>query len=397
MFRTRRYRPLVVALLITLALLAFTAAVPAAGAAAPSAAAPWTCAIYVDGDNNLEKYWDQYSLAGLLDVPSSPGVNVVAMVDRFSTSGTELVEIDGGVRRVVATYPEKNFGDGGTLAWFIQTVSELYPSTHLAVTLWDHGNGWRYIAKDDTSDGDRITMDEMGQALTDGGAWIDILAFDACNMGDVAVAYEAALTGTVGIMVASEESIPYNGFPYGRMLTPVAQDPSRTPAQVAADLVAGWKTYYETLTWAKGAHLAAVDVTRIGAAVPDLQSWSARLAAGLPAYRKAYANALGRSWTPWATRYEDLGDLCGQLDASASITDATLKALSRTVRADLAAALIAQDTAPKSATATGLAIWWAQKNTWTAFQADFKAQVSFAQPAPLGVDWWAFLDAYNGK
>jgi len=389
MFGTRYARLTVVALLAALALLAF------ASAASAASAVQWTHAVYVAGDNDLEKYWDQYSLAGLLDVPASPEVNLVAMVDRLSTDGTELIEIDGGVQSVVATYPEKDFGDGDTLAWFIETVRERYPSTYLCVTLWDHGFGWRYVAKDQTSGGDHITMDEMGQALTDAGARIDILAFDACNMGDVAVAYEAARTGKVGIMVASEESVPFDGFPYDEMLTPVAEDPSRTPVQVATDMVAGWAAYYDALTSANGVHLAAVDIARIGLAASDMRAWSARLAARLPAYAKAYSKALGRSWSPWATRYEDFGDVCRQLIADASITDATLRALTRTVLADLEAALIAQDTAPKTARATGLTLWWASKNTWTAAQEDFRTQVSFAQPAPVGMDWWAFLRAYN--
>jgi hypothetical protein len=360
MFRTRHARLSVVALLAALALLAFASA---ASAASP---AQWTVAVYVAGDNDLEKYWDQYSLTGLLDVPANPDVNLVVMVDRLSTDGTELIEIDGGVQRVVAMYPEKDFGEGATLEWFIETVRARYPSTYLCVTLWDHGFGWRYVAKDQTSGGDHITMDEMGQALTDAGARIDILAFDACNMGDVAVAYEAARTGKVGIMVASEESVPFDGFPYDEMLTPVAKDPSRTPVQVATDMVAGWAAYYDSLTSANGVHLAAVDIARIGLAASDMRAWSARLEAGLPAYAKAYSKAL-------------------------------LRALTRTVLADLEAALIAQDTAPKTARATGLTLWWASKNTWTAAQEDFRTQVSFAQPAPVGMDWWAFLRAYNKK
>lgn len=421
MVRDRHARPrrsisgvvLLVVVALCAAAISVCAAAPTAASASPQTAGPavrasavsasfastaqWTIAVYCDADNDLEKYWDQYSLPGLLGVPESAGVNVIAMVDRLSTSGTELVEIGDGAQTVVAAYPESNYGDGDTLQWFIETVSELYPSTHLAVIMWDHGSGWRYIARDQTSGGDRITMDELGRALADAGVQVDILAFDACNMADVAVAYEAALSGRVGIMVGSEESVPYNGFPYKEMLTPVTQDPSRTPYQVATDLVAGWKTYYETLKWAKSAHLSAVDLAGIREAAPDLRSWSAALRAGLPLYKKAFTGAASASWTPWATRYEDLGDLCMQLNARAAIADPAIKALSATVAADLQAALIAQDTAAKSAHATGLTIWWGVKNTWTAFQADFAAQVSFAQSAPPGVGWWAFLDAYSAR
>ncbi len=389
--------------IILLVVLALAALWVAAVAASPALAAPskarsagtqWTFAVYCDGDNNLERYWEQYSLPWLLEVPASPGLRVVAMRDRLSTTGTELIEIAGGAQTVVATYPEKDFGDGATFRWFIQTVHALYPSTHLAVTMWDHGYGWRYICKDDTSGGDAITMDELQAAITGAGVPIDILAFDACNMGDIDVAYEAAGTGLVSFMVASEESIIANGYPYDEMLTPLAQDPSRGAEQVAVDMVAGWKTYYDSLQSANTAQLAAVDVRRIATAGGDLQAWTARLATGLPLYKKAYTADLSRTWHAWATNHYDLGDLCGNLLADPAVSDPTLKGLTQTVLNDVEAAVVAQSSAPSSADSTGLTIWWNSKVDWKTYQADYLAQVAFAQPLPVGVGWWAFLDAY---
>ena len=363
-------------LLVVLALCAVAVTAAAASSAlaapkartAPAAATSWTYAIYCDGDNNLERYWDQYSLPWLLEVPASTGLRIVAMRDRLSTTGTELVEISGGVQTVVATYPEKDFGDGATFRWFIETVHALYPSTHLAVTMWDHGYAWRYICKDDTSGGDAITMDELHAAIAGAGVPIDILAFDACNMGAVDVAYEVAPTGLVRLMIASEESVPANGYPYDEMLTPLAQDPSRTPAQAAADMVAGWKVYYDGQNWANNAQLAAVDVATIGAAAGDLQAWRERLAADLPLYKKKYTAELSLTWHAWASNHYDLGDYCRNLLADDAVTDVTLKRLTQSVLADVEAAVIAESTAPSSADATGLTIWWNSKVDWNTHQ-----------------------------
>jgi len=47
----------------------------------------WTYAMFVNGDNDLEKYWEQFSLPALLNIPASSGLKVVAMMDRMSTQG----------------------------------------------------------------------------------------------------------------------------------------------------------------------------------------------------------------------------------------------------------------------------------------------------------------------
>lgn len=388
-------------MLLAITLLAAPAALagkpaPSPAPSPPSGGTQWTYAIYMDGDNNLDKYWEQYSLPGLLDIPAGDGLEIVAMMDRSATSGTELVELEGTTQTVVASYPEKDFGDGATFQWFIQEVHARYPSTYLAIGVWDHGYGWRYFCSDDTSGGDRITMDEFRNALAGAGVPIDVLAFDCCNMANTEVAYEAALSGRVKVMVASEETVPQNGFPYDLMLTPVAQSPARTPSQLATDMVAGWGAYYATQTWANDSHLSAMDIAKVGAAVPDLQNWSSLVNAKLPAYRKAYTSARSKSWFAWATDYVDLGDLCKKLNAQSAIADPALRAANDKVVADLAAARIAQSTRRGAARATGLTIWWPTSNTWGVNQAAYQAQVSFALPAPAGgVGWWTFLDAYN--
>ncbi len=131
---------------------------------AGSVSETWTLAVFVSGDNNLEGYWDDASLPGLLMLPANDAFTIVAFVDRLSTEGTEVVEISGSEYAVVANYEEKNFGDGLTFQWFLEEVDLNYPSDKLAVIAWDHGYAWRYISDDDSSGGDRITMPEFQAA-----------------------------------------------------------------------------------------------------------------------------------------------------------------------------------------------------------------------------------------
>jgi len=384
-------------LIILLVLLAcLIAAGPAAAAkpAPPPGSTQWVYAIYMNADNSLEKYWGQYSLPWLEKIPASTGLKVVAMEDFKSTSGTTLAEITPGKQTVVATYPEKDFGDGATFQWFIQTVHSLYPSTHLAVSVWDHGYGWRYFSQDDTSN-DSISMPEFQAAVKNAAVPIDILAFDACNMADVDVAYEAALAGNVNIMVASEETVPGNGYPYDLMLTPVASNPAETPAQVATDMVNGWGKYYDTQKWASTVQLGAIDITKIRAAAADLQNWAGLMNADLPTYKTRYAAELKATWAAFATKHYDLADYCKQLVADTGVADATLKAAAGKVVTDVTGAVIANHNAKGTLAATGLQIWWGFGSDWTTYQAAYKVQPAFAQASPTGMNWWVFLNAYN--
>ncbi len=351
----------------------------------------WTVAIYVSGDNDLEKYWEQYSLPGVLNIPASESLKIVAVMDRLSTQGTEIIEISGGTQSVVATLPEMNFGDGATFAWFIDEVTLRYPSEHLAVVAWDHGYSWRYFSRDDSSGGDRITMPEFRSALVDAGEFIDVLSFDCCNMAAIEVAYEASLTGMVGYMVASEETIPMNGFPYDLMFTPVALDTTRTPDMVAVDMVDGWEQYYDPLNWATTVGLSAVDIGVIASGHDILKAWTGLISEDLPLYAKAYKNAVHEAYAAWATHYHvDLADLGDVLLADESITDEALKAATAELVALIDSATLDVWGGKGAEAMRGLTLWWASKSDWSAYSAQYTV-VSFAND----MGWYAFLEEYT--
>jgi hypothetical protein len=351
---------------------------------------PWTLAVFYNGDNDLEKYYDQYSLPALLNIPASDDFEIVVVLDRMSTQGIELIEIEGGSAQVVSTYPEMNFGDGATFAWFLTEVSTLYPSDNLVVTASDHGYAWRYFSNDQTS-GDKITMPELRAALVSAGVHIDILSFDCCNMAAIEVAYEVSLTGMVDNMVASEETIPMNGFPYDLMFAPLANNAARTPDQVACDMVAGWAAYYDPLNWAQTVALSAVDVATIGANAQVFDNWVARMRADLSIYKKNYKSALSNAYCAWATsEHVDMADLGEWLVADTKIKDATLKSLTSAMIVAIDSAVLAFDNGPGCAACHGLTLWWGVGGDWTTYQAAY-TEVAFA----IDMDWHAFLTAYN--
>jgi len=351
----------------------------------------WTLALYVNGDNDLERYWFEYSLPGLENIPASSDLMVVAMMDWVAQNGTVLYEIDGGVTTEVATYEEKNFGDGATFQWFITEVSTLYPSDNLAIIGWDHGYAWRYFSNDQTS-GDKITMPELQAAITGAGVQIDILGFDACNMAAIEVIYEVSLTGLVDILVGSEETIPMNGYPYDLMFTPVANDPSRTPTQVATDMVDGWGAYYDPLNWAQSVCLSATDVQSIGQQSSVFVDWAGAMHDNLGAYEREYKKAIRDTYAAYATnKHLDMADLGDNLLANSKIKDATLRAATEAMVNAIDSAVITYWNGEWAAACRGVSLWWGLTSDWDYSGPAYLAEVAFAEDT----GWGDFLADYN--
>lgn len=354
----------------------------------------WTIALYVNGDNNLERYWTEISRPALERIPASDGLTIVAMVDWVAANGTSIYEISGGVTTEVATYPEEeNFGDGATFSRFLSDVAASYESDNLAVVGWNHGYAWRYFSDDETSDGDRITMPELQTAIEVAGVQIDILAFDACNMAAIEVAYQVSLTGFVGLMVASEESVPLDGYPYDLMFTPLAEDPSRTPEQVANDMVTGWGEYYEPQTWAKTNCLSVTDVNVIGDNIGVFADWVEEMHANLEEYSWSYKLDLRAALSAWSTcEHVDIADLGLQILADETITDEGLRTSTEAMVGVVESAVITYWNADEVAAFKGLTLYWGLGGDWMTYSEAY-TEVAFAEEETTG--WWIFLDSYN--
>jgi photosystem II stability/assembly factor-like uncharacterized protein len=378
---------------LTLTLACAAAVVLGAGAAAARAAAPpaaWTYALYVNADNDLQYAWPQFTVPALEQIPPSDQVNVVAMVDLHSTRGTRLVRFSGGTMTTVATFPEKDFGSGSTFEWFIKQVHTRFPSQHLAVTVWDHGYGWHYFSWDDTSR-DAITLPEMRSAITGAGVPLDILAFDACNMADIDDVYDAAKTKLVDYLVASEETIDQDGFPYGAMLAPLAADPGMDAPTLAGDMVRGWQRYYRPLRCFNWCSLSAIDVASVGAARQAATTWVAALNADLPQYRGVYRDILNHTIYGWESWQLDLISFARHLASDPRIVDPALKLASTGLADTLSPSVTALTSGSYAREFTGLAVWWGEGSEWPEYGTAYGRQVAFGKDT----GWYAFLKRWN--
>lgn len=369
-------------------LFVFVASVVFVGMPVRAEAGPyeWTIAVYGDADNNLEGAWDKYTQPALMGIPANDNIKVVSALDRYSTMGAELIEYTYGGCTVAQSYPEKDFGSADTLVWFIQEVGLRYPSNHLALILWDHGGGWWGVCWDDT-DGSYMTENELYGAIVDAGVYIDVLAFDACMMSGIEVVYDMCRSGLVGMMVSSEQLVPYNGFPYDLMFAPLAANPYLLKEEVADYMVAGWDVYYGKKGWVD---LSAIDVAVIGEVVMDeFMVWKDAMAANLDSYVNEYLKAFKKAEMVKGWYIVDMNIFAGAIALDKKVTDVSLKSACTNLMSAIDEGVNAKSGGGKTVLA-GLTLWFGVDGEYTNYGWVYQ-MLAFAQDT----GWYDFMTQVN--
>ncbi len=246
--------------------------------------AKWTIMVYLDGDNDLEA-------AALVDfkemeyVGSTDDVNIIVMIDRSeeyyeadlegyldvgSWSDTRIYYVvrdtsSGIGSKLIKSLGELDMGDPGTLRDFIKFSVNNYPADHYMLVIWDHGSYPGFIALD-YSHRDMLTGREINQALRESGVYFDIIAFDACLVSTIEMAYEIMDYGDY--MTASEEVEPAPGYPYQEILSAITSNPLMSPRDFAVTIV---NEYYDSLIndmYGSYITLAAIDLRGIRNTIP---------------------------------------------------------------------------------------------------------------------------------
>ena len=272
---------------------------PAALPAAPEAA--WTVLVYMDGDNDLEKWVAHDIDQELAAVGSSADVQVVVLADRargYSAadgdwSGTLAFNVRKGMtatpENAVADWGERDMGSPQTLVDFVTWARESYPSRRTALFFWDHGWGWwpGYTMHDALSN-DTLDMDEIRRAMeaVDG---VDMVGMDTCLGQTIEV--EATFRGFADALAASEDSIGYTGVDYGEVLAGLQARPDMGAAALAKVAAASYRTGHDRWTLASSAVALDWRWDRLVRQV-DLLAW--KLRAGMKKHRRDYAAAYRR-------------------------------------------------------------------------------------------------------
>lgn len=320
----------------------------------------WTLMFYWDADSDLEA-----SIMPILKDfenhrPRWPAsdLNIVVLVDRKKNDctargswcfdgekggdqGLYMYQTStGAFVRYVAGESEVDMGSWATLGAYVTGAVRKFPADNYALVLKDHGVGWVKSCLDD-SDNSEMSLSGLVSALgqfatqqTAAGkkAKLDVLAFDACLMGELEVA--AAVAPYVDRYVASADLTAPNSWSYGNILGEMPT-PSATTSNSLAEFFV-WKfgdpagTSCRRDLKSDETSLASVyNVENAGAAWDELNALAAKiLQTGVPRETILKARAAG---FPYGCEQEpglcvsELIDVTGFTDALASMTTGDVK------------------------------------------------------------------------
>jgi len=215
--------------------------------------ANWTILVYMDADNDLEQYAFE-DINSMELVGSTDGMSVIVFVDFLEGAhapytGAKCYRITQdynvgviGSPELVSPLPsEPDMADWQTLRDFIVFGQSYAPADRYLLVVWDHGEGFYGVCLDETS-GHAMGIDELAQALSVAVERIDVVAFDACMMAQLEVAYQ--VRNLTDVLVFSEAGIPLTGFPYEDILAATNSTSPFTPEEMANLIVSNYIQAY---------------------------------------------------------------------------------------------------------------------------------------------------------
>ena len=337
--------------------------------------AAWTILVYLDADNDLESS-GMVNLNQMEMIGSTQDVHILVQIDRVpghdSSNGDwtdtrrYLVVRDsntskiGSLRLDDPPLGELNMADWRTLKDFVEWGKRESPSDNFCLVIWDHGTGWqfriaslpehRYIASDETSYS-AMNVTDIPKAL--GGAQVSVLAFDACLMQQIEVAYE--IKDCAGYMVGSPSAEPSPGYNYYSWISRATATTS--PLQLCGILCDEYVAAYPPPR--RGIVQSAVDLSKITELAGAADEFAALLTqstaywGGLQSARNSALNYSTADGSPNRS-YLDLVDYASL--CASTIGSSAQPAYARLSSA-VSAAIVAEAHNPDTPNARGLGIY----------------------------------------
>jgi hypothetical protein len=309
--------------------------------------AKWTVMIYfaVSSDLDNEAMAD---LKAIKRVGSTDEIKILAQLDspRYGSAYRFLIQDERTMfeEDIKAELPEINNGDPKELNDFIRWGMREYPARHYLLVLWGHGRGWEnlddahrpaalsskrpfyfYIDSDRQAEKlpppplpeDVLMLEELSKALKSAVEYgdpdkIDIFGMDACLMGMAEVGYQ--IRDSVRYLVASEDAIPKDGWPYDRILTRLKERPGMTPEQLSVTIIRELLIHYREKN--KDVTLSVCDLGQSGRLASALRGLANALKERLSDFgvRNAILAARVKALSFYMRDYVDLYDFCSHLN-----------------------------------------------------------------------------------
>ncbi|MBU0945455.1 MAG: hypothetical protein KJ804_18790 [Proteobacteria bacterium] len=211
----------------------------------------WTFIYYLAADNDQELYADNtiaQLIAGTARVPNHP--QILVLLDRYSTEGTEVYTIAGGEKILLTSSGEQNTADGAVLQDFAAYALDLAENENIAFVMKSEGLSWRGIGRDNTHDeqvSDQLmTNGELADALiaaqTLTGKDVDLLVLEGAIMAFMEVIYE--LRDASSVLVATQSKIQPDGLPWKMVIEDLAEKPDMSSKELGIVITDDHIEYY---------------------------------------------------------------------------------------------------------------------------------------------------------
>jgi Clostripain family len=223
---------------------------------------PWTFLVYLAAANDLNSF-APLDLQEMMKAGSNANVNIIVYLTLHEDGKpkvTKKLYVEKGSLTQIGDAMVRDSGDVATLEEALQWACVDYPADHMAVVLWNHGSGplnrdrlvmppkgvcYDYDTNNYLTDRDCLQAFSWARDNLRGGKKFDIIAFDACLLASLEMAY--TLSSCADYLVASEETIPGDGYQYAYILSQFAtQNPD--PLSFAKLMVSTYNQEYAGTT-----------------------------------------------------------------------------------------------------------------------------------------------------
>jgi len=255
--------------------------------ASKNSRASWTFMVYLDADNNLDKY-GQINLEQMKEgLAPNAAVNVIVLMDRLNLPAY-IYEVTHEGIKTVQSLGEIDMGSRETLNYFVTFAMKKYPANYFFLDLWDHGGGYRGVCWDESS-GNHLSPHDVETAVVSAESqtkkFIHVIGFDACLMGMIEICYE--LKDVTNIVMGSEMLIPGLGWPYTQLMAYLSNTPQTDPYMLSTYLINEYVAYYPKYT----VQLSAINETSILEMAASLDDFADALMTNIDPYRGVVAGA----------------------------------------------------------------------------------------------------------
>lgn len=187
----------------------------------------WVLLFYMGGDNNLSNYIND-NIAEIESAGLPSGTQVLIQAD-FPVHGMKRMMLKDGKLLELASVTSIDSSSAAVVADFVAWSRRTFPAAGYALTISSHADGWKNSSSlrgsliSDQTSGTKGNPVEIAAWLKGANTSfdgfyrpLDLLVFDACNMGLIEIAYE--FKDCAAFSVFSQAFVPGNGFPYGSIL-----------------------------------------------------------------------------------------------------------------------------------------------------------------------------------